>query len=51
MGIAVAWSESAKNDLKNVYSFCPNQLIFARNPHYPKRYESNLPALEGKTSF
>ena len=30
--VAVAWSLSAKNCLKNVYGFSPNQLVFGRNP-------------------
>ena len=48
--VAVAWSVSAKNCLKNVYGFSPNQLVFRRNPNYPSNFDNQLPALEGKTS-
>ena len=48
--IAVAWCVSAKNLLKNVYGFSPNQLVFGRNPNFPVSSESELPALEGKTT-
>ena len=48
--VAVAWSVSAKNCLKNVYGFSPNQLVFWRNPNYPNNFDNQLPALEGKTS-
>ena len=33
--IALAWSLSAKNALKNVYGFSPNQLVFGHNPNLP----------------
>ena len=48
--IAVAWSVSAKNALKNVHGFSPNQLVFGRNPNIPTVLNSELPALEGVTS-
>ena len=48
--VAVAWSVSAKNCLKNVYGFSSNQLAFGRNPNYPNNSDNQLPALEKKTS-
>ena len=30
--IGVAWAIAAKNSLKNVYGFSPNQLVFEKNP-------------------
>ncbi|GAB1599991.1 hypothetical protein Ahia01_000276600 [Argonauta hians] len=48
--IAVAWSVSAKNALKNVHGFSPNQLVFGRNPNILTVLNSKLPALEGVTS-
>ena len=48
--VAVAWSVSAKNCLKNVYGFSSNQLAFGRNPNYPNNSDNQLPALERKTS-
>ena len=48
--IAVAWSVSAKNALKNVHGFSPNQLVFGRNPNIPTVLNSKPPALEGTTS-
>ncbi|GAB1599884.1 hypothetical protein Ahia01_000265900 [Argonauta hians] len=48
--IAVAWSVSAKNALKNVHGFSPNQLVFGRNPNIPTVLDSKPPALEGVTS-
>ncbi|GAB1610627.1 hypothetical protein Ahia01_001349000 [Argonauta hians] len=48
--IAVAWSVSAKNALKNVHGFSPNQLVFGRNPNIPTVLNSKPPALEGVTS-
>ena len=49
--VAVAWSVSAKNCLKNVYGFSSNQLAFGRNPNYSNNnFDNQLPALEGKTS-
>ena len=47
---AVAWAVAAKNSLKNVHGFSPNQLVFGRNPNFPALEINNLPALEGKTS-
>ena len=48
--IALAWSLSAKNALKNVYGFSPNQLVFGHNPNLPSVIDSKLPALSGTTS-
>ena len=48
--VAVAWSVSAKNALKNVHGFSPNQLVFGRNPNTPTVIDSAPPALEGVTS-
>ena len=33
--LAVSWAVSAKNSLKNVYSFSPNQLVFGKNSNFP----------------
>ena len=48
--IALAWAVSAKNSLKNVYGFSPNQLVFGKNPNHPNVCDNKLPALEGKTT-
>ena len=48
--IAVAWSVSAKNSLKNVHGFSPNQLVFGRNPNVPTVMNGKPPAHEGTTS-
>ena len=48
--VAVAWSVSAKNCLKNVDGFSLNELVFERNPNYPSNFYNQLPALEGKIS-
>ena len=48
--IALAWSLSAKNALKNVYGFSPNQLVFGHNPNLPAIIDNKLPALSGVTS-
>ena len=48
--VALAWSVSAKNSLKNVYGFSPNQLVFGKKPNIPTVLNSELPALEGVTS-
>ena len=48
--VAVAWSVAAKNALKNVHGFSPNQLVFGRNPNIPTVLNSKPPALEGTTS-
>lgn len=50
LDIAVAWAVSAKNSLKNVNGFSPNQLVFGKNPNYPNTFDDFLPALENKTS-
>ena len=31
----VAWSIAAKNSLKNVYGFSPNQTVFGKKPNFP----------------
>ena len=48
--LAVAWAMSAKNALKNVHGYSPNQLVFGKNPNYPCAENDHLPALESKTS-
>ena len=48
--VALAWAISAKNSLKNVHGFSPNQLVFGRNPNYPNVCDNSLPALEGRTT-
>ena len=48
--IAVSWSVSAKNALKNVHGLSPNQLVFGRNPNIPTVLNNKPPALEGTTS-
>ena len=50
LNTAVAWAVSAKNSLKNVYGFSPNQLVFGKNPNFPCVMNNKLPALEGMTS-
>ena len=50
LDIAVAWAISAKNSLKNVHGYSSNQLVFGFNPNFPNVLNSNLPALEAKTS-
>ena len=44
--VAVALSVSAKNCLKNLCGFSPNQLVFGRNPNYLNNFDNELPALE-----
>ena len=48
--VALAWSVAAKNALKNVYGYSPNQLVFGRNPNLPVAVDSEPPALEGVTA-
>ena len=48
--LALSWAVAAKNSLKNVNGFSPNQLVFRGNPNYPIAFNSKLPALEGKSS-
>ena len=50
LNLAVAWAISAKNSLKNVHGYSPNQLVFGKNPNYPNACDNKIPALEGKTS-
>ena len=48
--LAVSWAVSAKNSLKNVHGFSPNQLVFGKNPNFPNICDDLLPALENKTT-
>ena len=50
LDIAVAWAVSAKNSLKNVNGFSPNQLVFGKNRNYPNTFDDFLPALENRAS-
>ena len=50
LSLAVAWSVSAKNASHNVHGFCPNQLVFGKNPNFPAVESNKPPALEGKTA-
>ncbi|XP_057314680.1 uncharacterized protein LOC130655883 [Hydractinia symbiolongicarpus] len=50
LDMALAWSVSAKNSLKNVNGYSQNQLVFGFNPNLPNCDNAKLPALEGKTS-
>ena len=43
----VAWAIAAKNSLKNVWGFSPNQLVFGKKPNFPNVESNKLPALEG----
>ena len=45
--VALAW---AKDSLKNVFGYSPNQLVFGKNPNLPTVIESEPPALEGVSS-
>ena len=46
--IAVHWAVAAKNALSNVYGFCPNILVFGRNPNFPSAM-SNMPPANNLT--
>ena len=48
--VTLAWALSAKNSLKNVFGYSPNQLVFGKNPNFPTVIGSELPALEGVSS-
>ena len=48
--LALSWAVAAKNSLKNVNGFSPNQFVFGGNPNYPSALNSKLPALEGTSS-
>ena len=48
--MAVAWSVSAKNSLKNVSGYSPCQLVFGWNPNFPNVCDNLPPALECSTS-
>ena len=43
----VAWAIAAKNSLKNVCGFSPNQLVFGKKTNFPNVESNKLPALEG----
>ena len=47
---AVAWAMSAKNSLKNVHGFSPNQLVIGSNPNFPNVINNAPPDSEGKTT-
>ena len=44
LDVAVSWSVSAKNALKNVHGFPPDQLVFGKNPNFPDVHDNLLPA-------
>ena len=48
--VALAWVLNAKNSLKNVFGYSPNQLVFGKNPNLPTAIGSEPPALEGVSS-
>ena len=50
LNIALAWGVCAKNALKNVHGFSPNQLVVGRNPNFPNVFDNQLPVLEGRTT-
>ena len=47
--LALSLATAAKNSLKNINEFSPNQMVFGKNPNFPVSLNSNLPAL-GVTS-
>ena len=48
--LAASWAFSAKNSLKNVHGFSPNQLVSDQNPIFPNIFNDLLPVLENKTT-
>ena len=48
--VARAWALSAKNSLKNVSGYSPNQLVSGKNPNLPTVIGNEPPALEGVSS-
>ena len=42
------WANMAKNSLKMVYGYTPNQTVFNTNPVLPYILSAGLPALEGR---
>ena len=44
----LAWANMAKNSLRMVYGYSPNQLIFGINPVLPNILSAGPPALEGR---
>ena len=44
----LAWANMAKNSLKMVYGYTPNQLVFGVNPVLPNILSGGPPALEGR---
>ena len=50
LGTGVAWAIAAKNSLKNVYRFSPNQLVLGgKKTNFPNVESNKLPALDGVT--
>ena len=47
--LALSLATAAKNSLKNINEFSPNQMVFGKNPNFPVSLNSNLPAF-GVTS-
>ena len=48
--LALLWAVAAKNSLKNVHGFRPNQIVFGGKLNFPTALNSKLPAFEGKSS-
>ena len=46
--VLLAWANMAKNSLRMVYGYSPNQLIFGINPVLPNILSAGPPALEGR---
>ena len=46
----LAWANMARNTLQMWSGYSSNQLVFGRNPTLPNIMQSELPALDGKTS-
>ena len=44
----LAWANTAKNSLKMVYGYTPNQLVFGVNPVLPNILSAGPPVLEGR---
>ena len=39
--LVLSWAVAAKNSLKNVNGFSPNQLVLGENPNFPTALNSN----------
>ena len=51
LDVAVSWSVvSAKNALKNLHRFSPNQFVFRKNPNFLNVDNNLLAASEGSTT-